>query len=203
MKKRVYVLVVDNYLPEVCEVSLPLIEKYAEKINAEFYMISDKKFPDLPVSYEKLQIYELGKDYDWNILIDADMLIHPNMYNIFDILPEGFVGVWHQYAGSILFKNIELGIAANFLLVPKSHHEVWKPFDNPHERVKDLKNPFNLDEYCISYNMKQLGYKISGVEIGDAYGKLFYHLNVNTDNKDSEQIRRELKGWSYILKYST
>lgn len=182
MKKRVYVLNINNYLPEVCKITLPLIKNYADKLGAEFMIIDEQKTPDLPVTYEKLQIYELGKDYDWNILIDADMVIHPNMYNVFRFLPTGYIGVWHQYNGRILHENLDLGIATNFLVVPRTHHEVWKPFDNPYERLKGLERKFILDEYCVSYNVKRLGYKISGLEIGGAYGKLFYHLNINTDN---------------------
>lgn len=198
MKIRVYVLVVDNYLPEVCNFTLPLIKKYSKKINAEFFIINERKYSDLPITYEKMQIYELGKDYDYNILIDADMIIHPNMYNIFDIIPENCICAWHAYPNKLY--PIEYGIATNFIVVPKFCHNVWKPFDEPYERLKELKRDFIFDEYCFSYNYKKYGYKISGLEIPNSYGKLFYHLNVNTDNKDSEQIKDELERWKYLVK---
>lgn len=57
----------------------PWIEFYANKIGAEIFVISDRKFPGFPPVYEKLQIYKLSKKMknDWNIYIDSDTLIHP------------------------------------------------------------------------------------------------------------------------------
>jgi hypothetical protein len=59
--------------------TFPLLNRYAEKIGAEFRVISERKFPDWPITFEKFQIFNLGREAenDWNIYIDADALIHP------------------------------------------------------------------------------------------------------------------------------
>lgn len=88
MKKSLFTLDINNYQPELTALTFPLMMKYAEKIGADFRVITEKKltlpgecfaggFPGL----EKFQIYELGKDSDWNIFIDPDALIHPDFFD--------------------------------------------------------------------------------------------------------------------------
>src|SRR5271168_5376308 len=72
VKKTIYTLNVGGYAPEICALTYPLLQAYARKIGADFHVIRDRKFPDWPVVYEKLQIHVLGKEHgdDWNIYID-------------------------------------------------------------------------------------------------------------------------------------
>lgn len=79
MKKTVFTLIVDGFAPKLTAITLPLIERYAAKIGANFHIIGERLHPDMPPVYEKIQIYELGKSNDWNIYIDADAVIHPDM----------------------------------------------------------------------------------------------------------------------------
>ena len=51
-------------------------------------IINERKFPDYPIMYEKLQIHELGADNDWNYYIDSACLVHPDMFDIAEVLPE-------------------------------------------------------------------------------------------------------------------
>lgn len=84
MKKIIYTVAVDNYCPEICELTHPLIKHYAMKIGADFCVIDKRRWPDLPPVYEKLQIYYLAQEFnaDWNIYIDSDALVHPDMFDV-------------------------------------------------------------------------------------------------------------------------
>lgn len=84
MKKTIYTLVVDDYAPAIRDLTFPSIKHYAKKIGADFHVIGERKFPSWPVTYEKLQIFELGKAHrnDWNLFVDADTLISPEMFDI-------------------------------------------------------------------------------------------------------------------------
>lgn len=86
MKKVLYTLNVDNYAPDIVKLTYPLLQIYADKIGAEFYVISERKFPDFPPVYEKFQIYELGKDNDWNIFFDSDAVVHPDLFDITELI---------------------------------------------------------------------------------------------------------------------
>ena len=80
MKKTIYTLQVDNFMPELTEITFKWMKVYAEKIGADFQVITERKFPHMPPNYEKFQIYELNKKNkdDWSIFFDADAIIHPD-----------------------------------------------------------------------------------------------------------------------------
>ena len=91
-KKVVYTLNVNNYAPDIAAITFPFIKKWADKIEADLCVISERKFPDMPITYEKFQIWDLahGKyaDYDWHIYWDLDALIHPDFGDITACLPK-------------------------------------------------------------------------------------------------------------------
>ena len=69
MKKTIFVLLVGNYLPRLCSLTIPSIERYAKRIGAQFRLISERRWPDWPVNYEKVQIFDFGvvpRGYGWS-----------------------------------------------------------------------------------------------------------------------------------------
>ena len=82
IKKTLYTLNIGDYAPEIRALTFPLLRGWADKIGADFHVIEERKFPDWPIVYEKLQIYELGQGNDWNIFADADTLVHPEMFDV-------------------------------------------------------------------------------------------------------------------------
>lgn len=93
MKKTLYLLNIDNYAPKLTKLTVPSIKAWAKKIGAEVVEITERKFPDMPPVYEKFQIYELAKKNgsDWNIYIDSDAMVHPDMFDPTDFLPKDTV----------------------------------------------------------------------------------------------------------------
>jgi len=83
LKVTLFTLATEGWHPEITELTFPLLKHFAKKLNAEFYVIKDRKFPDWPPTYEKFQIYQLAQEMgnDWNVYIDADALVHPEMPN--------------------------------------------------------------------------------------------------------------------------
>ena len=191
MKKAIWVVNIDNYLPELCKITLPTIKNYAKKIGADFNLITERKFSDFPPTYEKLQVHELGKSYDWNILIDADMLIHRDMYDPTEHVFLFSVGFWMEYQADLLFEadqyfirdGRKLGMASNFMVVSKFCHDVWTPLElDAKTALTKTKRAFIIDEYCISRNIAKFGLRYMSILNNPEDGNLFYHLNVNTDN---------------------
>lgn len=88
MKKTIYLLNIGDYAPAITKLTRPHIDAWAKKIGADIVEIKERKFPDMPVVYEKFQIYELAKanKSDWNIYIDSDALVHPDMFDPTDFL---------------------------------------------------------------------------------------------------------------------
>ncbi len=92
-KKTIFLLNVDNYAPEITALTYPLIYYWADKIGAEVFRITQRRFPEFPPVYEKLQIYRLAKDMgnDWNIYIDSDALVSPDTIDFTEYLPRNCV----------------------------------------------------------------------------------------------------------------
>jgi len=193
MTKSIWVVIVDNYQPEVCKQTLPTIEKYADKIGAKLNIISKRKWPEATAPYEKLQVYELGKGYDWNIVVDADLLIEDTMHDPTTMVPDQTVATWMCYDPAPYFPCDEyyyrdgrhIGASFNFLFVPRACHDALMPFPNEEikSRMAALKRPFMLDEYCLSRNIARYGLKFCGI-LSDLQNPPFKHLNA-TSGHDS------------------
>lgn len=78
----IWTLNINNYAPEITAVTYPWIKYYADKIDADFRILDERKWPEAPATYEKLQLFKEGEAYDWNIYIDSDALIHPDMFDL-------------------------------------------------------------------------------------------------------------------------
>ena len=76
MKKLIHCVYINDFFPELWKLTLPTIKQYAYNIGAELNIITDRKFPQWHINYEKIQVYKDGKYADANFLIDADILIH-------------------------------------------------------------------------------------------------------------------------------
>lgn len=203
MKAEIFVVNIDNYFPELCELSIPTIHAYADKIGAKFSLITErlysKLYPELPVTVEKLQASK--SDADYVIIIDADMLIHPNFWDVTKIVPSHMLGSYMVYNASNLYEphmyfdrfGEYRGIATNFLVVPK----LWAPVmfsthvGEMRRLMGNVKRKFILDEYILSLNAAKYGAKLTGVMMPNAEG--FRHINFTTDSKSREQAVAEAK----------
>ncbi len=66
-----------NYPKEITDLTFPYMQEYAKNINADFRVITERKYPDLPLTLEKFQIKQFCSDYEWIFFLDADCLINP------------------------------------------------------------------------------------------------------------------------------
>jgi hypothetical protein len=162
---------------------------YAKRIGADFNIISERKYPEWPITYEKMQMYECGKKYSCNILMDCDIWLDPFMYDITELVPRGSIGAWMEYDPSITIKEDEFlkldgsdrVPATNCVVAHSEIHEVWKPFDLPLPvAVSRMKREFVIDEYCVGRNVKKNKIKIVGVITKSAEDRLFIHGNLTT-----------------------
>lgn len=210
MKKRicVHTMNIGNFFPELTELTLPTIEDYCRRINADFNIITERIYPEKYVLLEKLQVYEQGKDYDYNIFLDADILVHPDAYNPFNTyIPTATVAFKDNYHATNQLKSDiyferdgrNVGISTCAVFTDKYTHELWKPLDMPLEQIKDNaiqdgKSKFwrVIDEYALSRNFARYGFKyIEPFPINEY--NLIYHLGTYEENK--EEIVNRAKLW--------
>jgi hypothetical protein len=224
IKKTLFVLNVDNYAPEITELTYPLLKHFAKKIGADFHVISDRKYPSMPPVYEKLQIYKLGREMknDWNIYIDSDALIHPDMFD-----PTNHIGkdtVMHNgvdmasvrwtYDEYFLRDGRNIGSCNWFTIASDWCLDLWQPLDiSLEEAVKrihpiwdELKTVITpdhlIDDYTLSRNIARYGLKVKTlidllVELRNPGNFLWHQYQLSTKDKllDMGNI---LKKWNVL-----
>lgn len=77
-----------SILKEVASFTIPLMEKYAKKINANFIYDYKKEELGCPL-YGKFKIKNFLKHFDRILFLNIDILVKPNSPNIFEIVEEG------------------------------------------------------------------------------------------------------------------
>lgn len=226
LKKMIFVLNVDNYAPKVTEITYPLIKHYARKIGADFYEINRRKFPGWPPVYEKLQIYQLAQEMgnDWNIYIDSDALVHPDMYDITSHLAKDTV--CHNGADMASFRwtydrffrrdGRNIGSCNWFAVASDWCIDLWKPLDdltfeealaNIHPIVSELNTVVTaehlIDDYTLSRNIAKHGLKFTTVietsrRLGIGDGSFFWHeYTIGIDQK-VVAMQQVLRNWKLV-----
>lgn len=211
MRKVVYTLCVDNYFPELSALTLPNHAAYAARIGAEFIILNERKYPEWHPTYEKVQIHALGSHNDWNIHIDADMLISDSLWDVTERLNPFTIGHYSIYDPRFYFKADEyflrdgrlIGICSAFMAVPKACHDLWTPFDIPYEKaLEGINKPHGIDDYRFSQNFARYGLK-GDFFLGPDDDPTLYleHLGVggavNDENRAKviQQAHEVLKRW--------
>jgi hypothetical protein len=203
------VLATEGYAPELCAITLPTIKAYAERIGADFNLITTRKFPSFPVNYERLQIYEAGKSYDWNINIDADMVIGKKLHDITTNAPENLVRIVMKFDATMYF-NVEnniyfqrdgrnVGLVDAFIVTSRLTHDLWEPlpgnFEDHLSLFKDDQNR-RISEFCLSQNLAKYGLQFRGAFIRSDE---IFHVGYTSGSKDDALFVAKAKasewGW--------
>ena len=225
IKRMVFLLNVDNYEPRVTEITYPLIKHYADKIGAQIFMIRERKFPDFPPVYEKLQIYELAQKFqnDWNIYIDSDALVHPDFFDITHFLPKDTVChngkdvAPHRWRYDRFFHRDgrHIGSCNWFTIASDWCVDLWHPLDDISkeeaiDRIYPTVGEMNgctkkdhlIDDFTLSRNIAKYGLKFTTVmkiqeQCGYDPGKtgFLWHIYNVPEEQKVEQMKKVLKLW--------
>ena len=214
-EKALHVVRVNDYWPELCQYTIPNLRYYAEKIGAKFVEITERKYPDFPPTYEKLQVHELGMENEWNILIDADFLIHPMMPDITVVLPPDTVGIDYGYHASTYLDTSDKyflrdgrnrGIATGFVVTNNLCHDLWTPLEHSWDEAQQcLKRKHIVDEFCIGRNLARFGLKYVGAfqEQPEERKRWLVHLGAEEKTEEERQeivktAERMVREWGQI-----
>lgn len=205
MSKIVWVLRIGDYRPDLCRFTIPTIRAWAAKIGAEYREITHRMFNDrLPITYEKLQIHPLGMHAKWNILVDADVMIHPEMPDPTQMFGPDTVLSSYGFDASKFFEMDKYfmrdgrnrGIAGGFVVTSHLTHDLWSCSELSVEQLLERSRRwFILDEYVISRNLARYGLKYSGVLPPDQVDEKIVHLGneAQTDSEKAASARRAEK----------
>ncbi len=217
MTKKLYTLNIGNYAPDITALTFPLFKQYCHKIGAEFCEITERKFPDWPLAYEKLQIYDLGKNNDWSIYIDADALLSPDLFDITEFLPTSTILHWgidpanNRWVFDNYFRRDGRNISSAgwFTVASKWCRDIWAPCDlSPEEALArifpshrelnmGLEPKHFIDEFVTSRNIAKFGLKVTTIpQLQDKHGILggyFWHVYGVPNHVKILQMREHLE----------
>ncbi len=153
-----------------------MVRDYARRIGATLNIISQRKFPDFPVNYELMQIFEAGASYDWNMHLGAGVLLGETLPDPSSYMSPDHVGTTISYgahmqfetAGNIYFERNErdLGISDSIILAHNITHDLWEPLGGPFSQYARLIRDGDyrkIGSYAVSHNLAKYGLKISGI----------------------------------------
>lgn len=212
IRKTLFTLDINDYEPEIKALTFPYLQHYARKIGGDFYVIKERRFPDFPVTYEKLQIYTLAREFDldWAIFADADCLIHPDLMDVTNLLHKDTVlhnasdESTHRYKADECFlrDGRHIGSCNWFAVASDWCLDLWHPLDDltleealaniypiARENNGGITREHLIDDYTLSRNIAKYGLKFARLrEILKAKGYpnpvfLMHMYNVTTQNK--------------------
>ena len=222
MRKLIHVVNINDFFPDLFALTYPTIRSYAERNGYMINMITERKFPDYPINYEKMQVYEDGKDAEVNILCDADMLIHPQFPDVTEFLKRDSIAFndnynisWKYHVDRIRYfmrDGRDVGIATNFVVSSDWTHDVWEPLSLSQKDIEDLAKKENTDtggadgrgwghyadEFALSYNMAKYGLKYTGVTWEDWMRPWLVHTGTGDKNEALQIARDTLEKWSRL-----
>jgi hypothetical protein len=201
-RKTLFTLNVDHYASAITDLTYPLLRAWARRMGADFFVISERKFPAWPVCYEKLQIYELAQQQHnaWNIYVDGDALVHPDTPDFTALLPRDTVAhnavdsapIRWTYDRFFARDGRHIGSGNWLALASDWCIDLWRPLDDltleqalaqiqpaAFERKVGITAAHLLDDYVLSRNIAKFGLKFTTIrhlqEQHHCAGEFFRH----------------------------
>lgn len=95
MKKAIFTIIHGMEHFKLASFTLPLIQKYANRIGADLVVhtdIGEHKHP----AFMKLDVLDVCSDYDRICYLDTDILIRDDAPSIFDVVPKNKIGIYEE-----------------------------------------------------------------------------------------------------------
>lgn len=181
MMKRLIATRADDNNKKINDITIPILEGYAKRCDADFKIISDCK--DLHMHYRIMQFYDLFEEYDSILSIDSDLLVLNRCPNIFEVVLEDKIASIYEDIGTrkedrrsriksvqVKFGDIGWGkgyINTGFALFPKKYRFIFEPkkeeelwmglgFDDVWLGYQINKNKCDFYELSIKYNFMSM-----------------------------------------------
>lgn len=225
MKKALWTLCVNGYPEEITKRTHPLLRYYAAKIGADFRIISTRRWPHLPPAYEKLQIYELGREYDWNLFVDSDALVSPDLFDLTEhigkdtVLHYGSDFANDRWTYDRFFRRDGRNIGSGnwFTLASDWCIELWEPLtDLTHEQAVARIHPIRqeacaglepahfIDDFTVGRNIAKYGFHfITYIDLlkrlGRENGVYLWHQCLVPAEEKVKQMDIVLKAWGLAI----
>lgn len=222
MKKVLFTLNIGGtYAPDITALTYPLMKRFAQKLRADFHVITERKFPGKDNEWEKLQIYELGRRNDWNFYLDGDAVVHPETFdftaflNKDTVMHHGIDPADARWSFDEYFLRDGRGISSCnwFACASDWCLDLWRPPDDlteeeavaricplNRERLKNISAKHLVSDYLLSRNIARFGLKCTTFmdlirKMGRQDSGYFYHDYWLPQTDKAVAIASVLKQW--------
>jgi hypothetical protein len=182
VRKTLYTLNIGNYSPEICQITYPLLRDFAKKCGAEFYIITERRFPHMPLTYEKFQVWRLAQERgdEWSYCFDGDALVYPDAFDPTEhiskdtVMHNGRDWSTDRFKPDNYFRRDGryIGSGTWFCLCSDWTLDLWRPPDDItlqeclaniqptcNERAGGVTAEHLIDDYLVSRNIAKYGLK--------------------------------------------
>lgn len=125
-----------NILPsfdDISTVSIKLAKKYAEKVNADYFLITEPKINFIHPTYERFVLFEEAfwtEQYNNILYLDCDVFCYNSSPNIFEMYPDNKTFKVCTHWDTYRFGDTSAKFNAGVFMINKSSRDHMLPFLN-------------------------------------------------------------------------
>jgi lipopolysaccharide biosynthesis glycosyltransferase len=210
-KNLVLTISTGEVFSKISKITHESIKKYANKIGADFLVITEQTLQD--PNWEKTQVFNYLNKYKRIILLDSDLIIREDCPNLFEIVPEDKLGAFNekkyfQNAEKIKLEalkyNIEISKITNdyfntgVLVISRIHKQLFKPVNdilgnfNDYFNVLVKKNKTEIHELNYRFNRMHYQDDFCGIARHDSY---IIHYSQAPDDIIFDILPKDIETW--------
>lgn len=170
---------------EISKLTNESIKNYAKKIGADFKCIDRQEISKTTPHWEKFQISSLLDEYDRILYVDSDIIIRDDAPNLFEIVPNGLLGMFNEAKFTDRSKELMIDIC-------KKYGETLRSWDGRY---------FNSGVMVISQNHRDLFTKPTE-EIFSFYEQSYLNMVIARDNIDMFELDYRFNRMTCVDRYT-
>ena len=194
MKKDNLVLTISigDYHQALAEYTLPSIEKYANRIGADFLNITEHNPNYITQKWNKFYIFELLNKYKRILYLDVDLIVRDDCPSLFDVVPEDKLGMFNE--GKYAPRSEYLQQASEYykeplkkwngrfynsgvMVISRMHKQLFRmprgvdfvETDQPYINLRINNDEVKMHELHYKFNRMDILDKVTGISRLDSY----------------------------------
>lgn len=214
-KNLILTITVGDYYKKISNYTLPFLEKYAEKIDADFLNIDDFNNNYITQKWNKFYIHELLNKYKRIIYLDIDLIIREDCPNLFDIVPENKLGMFNEGKYTPRFEFLEQASEyyqeplkkwngkfynSGVMVISRIHKPIFKlprgfdfvETDQPYINLRILNDKVEMFDLDYRFNRMDILDKHCGISRLDSY---IVHYAGAPESQIFNVIERDIEQW--------
>lgn len=214
-KNLVLTISVGDYYNKISQYTLPSIEEYADKINADFINLTDTNSDFITQKWNKFEIYKLLNTYNRIIYFDIDILIRKDTPNLFELVPETKLGMFNEGRYSLRGEFVKQASEyynepikewngkfynSGVMVISRRHKQIFAlpkgvdfvPTDQPYINLRIINDKVDMFDLDYRFNRMDILDKFIGITRHDSY---IIHYAGAPQDMIFDVIGNDIKKW--------